>query len=83
MRETVRLLKTKAMRGIGVDIEDKSRSYPKCAHHEFLSDSYLECIIRQFATTVYHPTSTCKMGRIEDPTTVVDHNLRYCIFLWQ
>ena len=77
MRETIRLLKTKAMREIGVDIEDRRRVYPKCAQHEFLSDPYLECIIRHFATTVYHPTSTCKMGKIEDPTTVVDNQLRY------
>jgi choline dehydrogenase-like flavoprotein len=76
MKETVRLLKTKAMRDIGVDIEDKSRVFPKCAHHGFLSDSYIECIIRHFGTTVYHPTSSCKMGRTEDPTAVVDPQLR-------
>ncbi|XP_060555521.1 glucose dehydrogenase [FAD, quinone]-like isoform X2 [Ruditapes philippinarum] len=76
MKETVRLLKTKAMGDIGVDIEDKSRVFPKCAHHGFLSDSYIECIIRHFGTTVYHPTSSCKMGRTEDPTAVVDPQLR-------
>ncbi|XP_060555518.1 glucose dehydrogenase [FAD, quinone]-like [Ruditapes philippinarum] len=76
IKETIRLLKTKAMRSIGVNIEDKNRAYPKCAHHGFLSDAYFECIIRHFGTTVYHPTSTCKMGRTKDPTTVVDNKLR-------
>jgi choline dehydrogenase-like flavoprotein len=69
------------MRSIGVNIEDKNRAYPKCAHHGFLSDAYFECFIRHFGTTQYHPTSTCKMGRMEDPASVVDNKLRYCLFL--
>jgi choline dehydrogenase len=39
-----------------------------------LSDADLLAFARQTATTVYHPTSTCRMG--SDPTAVVDERLR-------
>ncbi|XP_053405688.1 alcohol dehydrogenase [acceptor]-like [Mercenaria mercenaria] len=76
MREMLRLLDTKAMKEIGVDVEDRSRIIPQCNQFEFHSDDYLECAIRLFATTLYHPTSTCKMGKLDDPETVVDPQLR-------
>ena len=47
-----------------------------CSEHEFRSDAYWECFIRYNALTVYHPTSTCKMGSVDDPSIVVDPELR-------
>lgn len=41
-----------------------------------LSDQAWEWWIRHTAATVYHPTSTAKMGPISDPMTVVDPQLR-------
>ncbi|XP_045189827.2 oxygen-dependent choline dehydrogenase-like [Mercenaria mercenaria] len=76
MRETLRLLNTKAMKDIGVEAEDRSRAFPQCSQFEYLSDNYLECAIRLLATTTYHPTSTCKMGKPDHPDTVVDPRLR-------
>ena len=38
------------------------------------SDDDLVHFIREFATTIYHPVGTCKMGR--DPMAVVDERLR-------
>jgi choline dehydrogenase len=38
------------------------------------SDADLLAFARQTGTTVYHPTSTCRMG--SDPTAVVDERLR-------
>ncbi|XP_067134624.1 glucose dehydrogenase [FAD, quinone]-like [Centruroides vittatus] len=49
---------------------------PGCEKFLLLSDSYLECVARSFPATLYHPVGTCKMGAIEDPTTVVDPRLR-------
>jgi len=40
------------------------------------SEEYLEDLIRYTTITIYHPTSTCKMGRHDDPMTVVDPQLR-------
>jgi choline dehydrogenase len=30
----------------------------------------------QIGTTIFHPVGTCKMGRSDDPTAVVDNELR-------
>lgn len=53
-----------------------SLAMPDCKQHEFDSDAYWECCLRQFTFTIYHPTSTCKMGPPDDPDAVVDPRLR-------
>ncbi|XP_017780074.1 PREDICTED: glucose dehydrogenase [FAD, quinone] [Nicrophorus vespilloides] len=50
--------------------------FPGCRQYEFDTDEYWECSIRHFTFTIYHPTSTCKMGPSEDPDAVVDPRLR-------
>ncbi|KAK3584937.1 hypothetical protein CHS0354_021818 [Potamilus streckersoni] len=67
-------LGTKAMQKIGVSLD--LLNITVCGGHEFLSDAYVECLVRHIAITMYHPTSTCKMGSPEDPSTVVDPQLR-------
>jgi choline dehydrogenase len=37
------------------------------------TDDELLAYVRQYGSTVFHPTSTCKMG--SDPMSVVDHAL--------
>ncbi|XP_048505705.1 glucose dehydrogenase [FAD, quinone]-like isoform X2 [Athalia rosae] len=49
---------------------------PGCQRYPFDSYEYWECSIRHFTFTIYHPTSTCKMGPAGDPTAVVDPRLR-------
>lgn len=49
---------------------------PGCEHFDFESDDYFECAVRHFTFTIYHPTSTCKMGPSWDPTAVVDARLK-------
>jgi choline dehydrogenase len=34
-------------------------------------DQFWEAYVRKYSITGYHPTSTCKMGKEEDPMTVV------------
>lgn len=49
---------------------------PGCQHLDFESDAYFECAVRHFTFTIYHPTSTCKMGPSWDPMAVVDARLK-------
>ncbi|KAH0950022.1 hypothetical protein HN011_000820 [Eciton burchellii] len=49
---------------------------PGCHMYPFDTYEYWECAIRHFTFTIYHPTSTCKMGPRSDPTAVVDPRLR-------
>ncbi|CAG9861255.1 unnamed protein product [Phyllotreta striolata] len=50
--------------------------FPGCRQYAFDTDEFWECSIRHFTFTIYHPTSTCKMGPRTDPDAVVDHRLR-------
>ena len=40
------------------------------------SDEQILAFIRANAESIYHPIGTCKMGQADDPTTVVDENLK-------
>ncbi|KAH3830242.1 L-sorbose 1-dehydrogenase-like isoform X1 [Dreissena polymorpha] len=77
IREAQRFLDTKAMKAIGAESRNIERVYkPILWQHAYDSDGYYGEYVRHFANTAYHPTSTCKMGAIEDPSTVVDSKLR-------
>lgn len=49
---------------------------PGCEDHELHSDKYLACAARHFTGSLYHPVGSCKMGPIDEPSTVVDPQLR-------
>jgi choline dehydrogenase-like flavoprotein len=53
------------------------RPFPGCEAHALFSDEYIECFVRQTTQTIYHPVGTAKMGPEDDPTAVVDPELRY------
>ncbi|MFY0618554.1 choline dehydrogenase [Shimia sp.] len=40
------------------------------------SDDEIDSFIREHAESAYHPCGTCKMGRVDDPTAVVDSECR-------
>ncbi|XP_063968704.1 choline dehydrogenase, mitochondrial-like [Lytechinus pictus] len=40
------------------------------------TDSEIDAVLREKAESIYHPTSTCKMGSEDDPMAVVDSNTR-------
>ena len=44
--------------------------------YKYGTDEFWEWIIRLVPVTVYHPVGTCKMGSVDDPSTVVDPRLR-------
>lgn len=50
--------------------------FPGCRQYPFDTYEYWECSIRHFTFTIYHPTSTNKMGPSNDPDAVVDPRLK-------
>jgi choline dehydrogenase-like flavoprotein len=48
-----------------------------CSHPaDANNDGYLECLAMGFPTTIFHYSSTMRMGSVHDPGAVVDNNLR-------
>ncbi|XP_033751082.1 glucose dehydrogenase [FAD, quinone]-like [Pecten maximus] len=76
IRFTEKLVGTDTMKSIGMDVNSVSPYYQLCSEHEFRSDKFWECYVRHFTLTVYHPTTTCRMGSKDDPSAVVDPQLR-------
>ncbi|CAH1641202.1 unnamed protein product [Spodoptera littoralis] len=70
----LRLGETKAFEATGLKL--KWLKIESCEAFEKLSDEYLECIARELTFSLYHPTSTVKMGPKTDKAAVVDPELR-------
>nr|XP_018908531.1 PREDICTED: glucose dehydrogenase [FAD, quinone]-like [Bemisia tabaci] len=68
MKIALRLMETPPFRKLNA--RPLAIPFPGCEDHELFSNEYLECCIRHFTVTFYHPTSTCSMGK------VVDHRLK-------
>ena len=47
-----------------------------CAMYAHTSPEAFECFAKGFTSTLYHPAGTARMGRVDDPGTVVDPHLR-------
>ncbi|XP_065908660.1 alcohol dehydrogenase [acceptor]-like [Dysidea avara] len=63
---------TSAFHSKGVNLVVETAKAP----HEYGTDEFWEWFIRGGVNTVYHPVGTCKMGSVDDPSTVVDPRLR-------
>ncbi|KAK6184042.1 hypothetical protein SNE40_006586 [Patella caerulea] len=75
IRFSQQLAETKTFQSLGTELFHKPFS-PCLEKSKFDSDEYWRCYIGYFTLVIYHPTGTCKMGRTEDSTTVVDPQLR-------
>ncbi|XP_053380093.1 glucose dehydrogenase [FAD, quinone]-like [Mercenaria mercenaria] len=69
-----KLTETKAFQDLGVDVNQMQKEF--CSAYKFRSDEYWECVVRHVALTEYHHSGTCKMGAVNNPTAVVDPELR-------
>ncbi|XP_046744791.1 glucose dehydrogenase [FAD, quinone]-like [Diprion similis] len=68
------LSKTSTMKKLNARLN--SNTIPECANLNFPSRDYWRCYARFFSISVYHFTSTCKMGPADDKMAVVDSRLR-------
>lgn len=72
-----KLYKTKPLQQLGLKlVEEEGFVNPACASHEHLSMKYWQCKFTHEAMTAHHPIGTCKMGAPDDPSAVVDPQLR-------
>ncbi|XP_054290845.1 glucose dehydrogenase [FAD, quinone]-like [Macrosteles quadrilineatus] len=68
------LASTKAMKSL--DTKFHEIVAPACSKYVVSSRDFRICSLKHFVTTCYHPTSTCKMGPADDPTSVVNPQLQ-------
>ncbi|KAI4454893.1 glucose-methanol-choline gmc oxidoreductase [Holotrichia oblita] len=74
IREAMRIVETPPFAKYGTKLMDKPLS--GCKNLVFDSDEYWECALRHLGVSVYHHSTTCKMGPASDPESVVDNRLR-------
>ncbi|XP_054716313.1 glucose dehydrogenase [FAD, quinone]-like [Uloborus diversus] len=74
MKICIAAMKTPAIQKYGGKLFESP--LPGCDQYPRGSDAFLACLARTYTATLYHPTGTCKMGNVWDPTTVVDPHLR-------
>lgn len=73
------LMDTPAFRKLGTT---NLKPLSLCSDQVYDSDQYWNCFARHMSIPVHHAISTCKMGSLADPDTVVDPQLRYFVYLW-
>lgn len=73
IKEALRLMKTEAFRSLGASLH--LPTFPECGAADSSSDTYLECVVRMAAITMYHPVGTNAMGQ-HPAHSVLDSKLR-------
>ncbi|XP_059145449.1 glucose dehydrogenase [FAD, quinone]-like [Physella acuta] len=75
IRECEKIVNTSTMQVIGAELTDDT-PVSQCSRFTFRSREYMECLVKLRPCSDYHPVGTCKMGPRDDPTAVVDSQLR-------
>lgn len=76
MSEGVRFANEVVMEGAGTKDIVKGSWPPSHKHHLNKTNEDWQPHVQKYASTSYHPTGTCKMGKSDDPMAVVDGQLR-------
>ncbi|CAH0719676.1 unnamed protein product, partial [Brenthis ino] len=74
VKRVTEIVDTETMKGLQAKLE--RIQFKDCDGFEFGSDKYWECMARTLTYNVYHPIGTVKMGRPDDPTSVLDSKLK-------
>lgn len=74
IRKTMKIFLSAPFQKYGVEFIEMSP--PGCKDYEKDSDQYWECSVRHLTSTMFHPTTSCKMGPANDAEAVVDNKLR-------
>ncbi|CAL1541108.1 unnamed protein product [Lymnaea stagnalis] len=75
IQECKKIVDTQPMKEIGAELTERAAP-PSCKQHRYDSHEYWTCMLKLRPLTIYHPVGTCKMGPVNDPTAVVDPELR-------
>lgn len=74
IRFVMNLSETDSFRRYGSTLYDIPLPY--CKQYTFNSDDFWECASRTYTMSIYHLSGTCKMGREDDKTSVVNSKLQ-------
>lgn len=74
IKKSIQLVDTQALKQW--DFRLDTVVHPMCTDYHFGSDAYWECYVRAATGPENHQSGTCKMGAYDDPTAVVDPELR-------
>ena len=75
MSEGVRFANEVVMTGAGTKDIIKGAWPPGATHHLNKTNEDWQPFVQKYTSTSYHPVGSCKMGKPEDPTSVVDKYL--------
>ena len=75
IRIAEKMFATSAFHAFREHNNSKLAEHTNCPH-PVGSDDFWRWVIRQITLTIYHPTSTCKMGGLSDGNRVVDERLK-------
>ncbi|XP_059150092.1 glucose dehydrogenase [FAD, quinone]-like [Physella acuta] len=75
IQECKKIVNSQPMKDIGAELTETSAP-PSCKQHRYDSHEYWTCMLKFRPLTIFHPVGTCKMGPANDPTAVVDPELR-------
>lgn len=80
IKQGAALIETEPFKALGARLHWPS--FPECGANRGAHDQlYMECLVRMASLTMYHPSGTCAMGKIDDKKAVLDPRLKYKTYM--